>query len=101
MYQYLNIKASNIRCHVSLQYGNESLGFFRFRFSQTLGACRSLSPSTVASVSRATSMCTATSPPMATDDTRQATEATELRQKLDAMVTAATDVKKKYDATHA
>jgi hypothetical protein len=38
---------------------------------------------------------------MATDDARQATEATELRQKLDAMVTAATDVKKKYDATHA
>jgi hypothetical protein len=34
---------------------------------------------------------------MATDDTRQAAEAAEFRQKLDAMVTAA-DAKKKHDA---
>jgi methionyl-tRNA synthetase len=37
---------------------------------------------------------------MAADDACQATEAAEFRQKLDAMVTTAVDVKKKYDAAH-
>jgi hypothetical protein len=41
--------------------------------------------------------CAVTSPSMATDDARQAAEAAEFRQKLDAMVTAA-DAKKKHDA---
>jgi hypothetical protein len=40
------------------------------------------------------SLCAVTPPLMATDDARQAAEATKFRQKLNAMVTA--DVKKKY-----
>jgi hypothetical protein len=35
---------------------------------------------------------------MATNDDRQAAEAAKFRKKFDAMVTAATDVKKMYDA---
>jgi hypothetical protein len=38
---------------------------------------------------------------MATDDARQAVEAIKFRQKLDAMVTATTNVMKKYDAARA
>jgi hypothetical protein len=38
---------------------------------------------------------------MATNDARQAAKAAEFRQKLDAMVVAAADAKKKYDATRA
>jgi hypothetical protein len=38
---------------------------------------------------------------MAIDDNRLATEATEFRKKLDAMVVAASDVKKRYDAARA
>jgi hypothetical protein len=38
---------------------------------------------------------------MATDDARQAAEAIEFQQKLDAMVTASTNAMKKYDATRA
>jgi hypothetical protein len=38
---------------------------------------------------------------VATDDDRQAAEATEFQKKLDAMVTATDDVKKRYDTGHA
>jgi hypothetical protein len=38
---------------------------------------------------------------VATDDDRQAAEATEFQKKLDAMVTATNDVKKRYDTGRA
>jgi hypothetical protein len=38
---------------------------------------------------------------VATDDDRQAAEATEFQKKLDAMVTATDDVKKRYDTGRA
>jgi hypothetical protein len=39
MYQYLNIKTSNIWWHTFLQHGNPSLGsFLRFCYFQTLGS---------------------------------------------------------------
>jgi hypothetical protein len=48
-------------------------------------------------MSCAASLCAVTPPPVATDDACQAAEATEFWQKLDVMVAAAADAKKKYD----
>jgi hypothetical protein len=52
-------------------------------------------------VSHAASQCAVTPPSIATDDAHQDVKVTEFWQKLDAMVAAIVNTKKKYDTTHA
>jgi hypothetical protein len=95
MYQCYQYKACNIRRHVYLQHGNQSLVFFASASLKHQGLV-ALSPSVASPVSRATPWCAAPPPLMATDDDHHGAK---FRKKLDAMVAAATNVKKRYDAT--
>jgi hypothetical protein len=95
MYQCYQYKACNIRRHVYLQHGNQSLVFFASASLKHQGLV-ALSPSVASPVSRATPWCAAPPPLMATDHDHHGAK---FRKKLDAMVAAATNVKKRYDAT--
>jgi hypothetical protein len=69
MYQYLNIKTSNIWWHTFLQHGNQSLGsFFRFRYFQTLGSTAPPSHGCAASLASCASPRCAAPPPLMADD---------------------------------
>jgi hypothetical protein len=92
IYQCYQYKSSNIQRHTPLQHGNQSSGFFSLPL---LSNHRGLPPSLLLlHLSRATPP-----PPIAIDDDRQTVEATEFRKKLDTIVDAVANAKKRYDVT--
>jgi hypothetical protein len=94
IYQCYQYKSSNIQRHTLLQHGNQSSGFFSLPL---LSNPRGLPPSLLLlHLSRATPP-----PPIAIDDDRQTVEATEFKKKLDTIVAAVADAKKRYDAAYA